>query len=334
MQSKFDLSSTDDPNTVLSTRFTVQYDGPAIAMGSMPVDDLAPVLLAVANLVRLVDTELNGDRTKVSTSLVAPPRGGSFEVLMSVDQTLLDHLKSVVGGSGVVDADAILRLIFGGTGAGAGTVSLLGLFKWLRGRRAKPPAATPPGTTVKVEVAGDAIIVDGSVANIAMRPDVQQTVRTIGRPLTRAGIDRLSVADADDQPVFSVDRERNEQLTVAEGGLCGEGVIGDTIETCMLTIVALALEAQYVWRVGYPGDQQSFAVKMNDEDFMQSVIRRDSTFGHGDLLHVDLRIVQELTETGISTRRSIEKVHRHVHASDQFLPGLIDQLESDEPADH
>ena len=57
------------------TDFKISYGGPAVENGTMDVSDLAPALLAVGEIFREINKELNGERAEVKTNVVAVKEG-------------------------------------------------------------------------------------------------------------------------------------------------------------------------------------------------------------------------------------------------------------------
>ena len=120
--------------------FSLIFEGPAVENGEIDVQDLAPSLMALGELLQAANAELNGERARVAVKLRAT-RKGSFEVDLSVVQslaaqavTLLDALAGHKDGIAAANelADVILKV--GGTVVGTGG-GLLALLKWLRGRK-------------------------------------------------------------------------------------------------------------------------------------------------------------------------------------------------------
>ncbi|WP_061165200.1 hypothetical protein [Caballeronia temeraria] len=61
-------------------RFNVVYDGPALAEHRMDVRDLAPALVAIADLFTAANKELNGDSADVRVEVKGSFKAGSFEL--------------------------------------------------------------------------------------------------------------------------------------------------------------------------------------------------------------------------------------------------------------
>ena len=108
--------------------FSIAYQGKALEEGRMPVRDLAPALLSVADLFEAVCEELNGKSIPVDVHVVATSEG-SFKVDLSVVTGLVDSIKTKV--VGFVGARSMVELVFGSS---AGGLSLFALYRLLRGR--------------------------------------------------------------------------------------------------------------------------------------------------------------------------------------------------------
>ena len=120
--------------------FSISYDGPALADGTMDVFDLAPALVSVGELFNEANVILNGDQTTFKTSMKAISKG-SFQIELALSQTALEHIVALFAWDGITAAKNIGSLIFGEFG-------LIRFWKWLRGK-----------TPDKVESDGDKIIV-------------------------------------------------------------------------------------------------------------------------------------------------------------------------------
>ena len=94
-----------------SANLSIKYDGLAVEDGTMPVHELAPALLAIADLVQAANTEFNGSRARVSINVTAPPKGGSFQIDLSIAQSILDQARGMLEGIEVSDAIKIVGAV-------------------------------------------------------------------------------------------------------------------------------------------------------------------------------------------------------------------------------
>jgi len=114
-------------STVASAQFQLAYDGPSLRAGAMDVNELAPALLAVSDLVQEANLLLNGTRATASVRVRSDFKKGSFEIALLIDQSLLEHAKNLLPGAmATVGAGTIVRLLFGSEARKKGAVDVLG----------------------------------------------------------------------------------------------------------------------------------------------------------------------------------------------------------------
>jgi hypothetical protein len=114
-------------------QFHVVYDGPALDEHRMNIRDLAPALVAIADLFSAANTELNGNSADVRVEVKGNFKSGSFQIGLIFTQALLVQLRDMFASStatAVSNASAILAVV--GLVGGGG---LIGFLRQLRGRR-------------------------------------------------------------------------------------------------------------------------------------------------------------------------------------------------------
>lgn len=80
----------------------------------MDVRDLAPALVAFADLFTAANKEINGDAADVRVQVNASFKAGSFEIDLVATQHLLSQLRDIFSGpnaSAIVNAGGILSFI-------------------------------------------------------------------------------------------------------------------------------------------------------------------------------------------------------------------------------
>lgn len=197
---------------------TIRYDGPALSQGEMDVQDLAPALLALADIAQIANRKFNGNRASLKVLVNADIEHRCFQLDLSLIQTLLDQAQTFLGKENVATAQEIANII-GLTGGAGGT--LLGLYKWLYGR--KEPAGDisftkteATGITV-VNIIGDgnSVEVSNEVAALASDPEVMKRVKTVLRPLQKPEYRDFTVLDRD-TPVVTIDKSEATGILAAE----------------------------------------------------------------------------------------------------------------------
>ena len=69
---------------------TIRYDGPALAGHEMDVQDLAPALLALAEIAQIANRKFNGDRASLKVLVNADVEQQCFMLDLSMIQSLIE----------------------------------------------------------------------------------------------------------------------------------------------------------------------------------------------------------------------------------------------------
>ena len=116
-----------------SIHFSIKYDGPALSTHQMDVRELAPALIALSSLLEEANRAIFNDTAEVRVNVHGNFKGGSFEVDLVALQGIKDQIISIFSGP-TSTAAANLFAILGGIGL-LGSGGLIGLVKWLKGRK-------------------------------------------------------------------------------------------------------------------------------------------------------------------------------------------------------
>ena len=77
--------ATNDIETV------IRYDGPALTEHEIDVQELAPALLALADMIQLANRKFNGDATSMRVTVKADIEQRCFQLHIHIFQSLLQH---------------------------------------------------------------------------------------------------------------------------------------------------------------------------------------------------------------------------------------------------
>jgi hypothetical protein len=112
--------------------FQVIYDGSALENNEMDVRELAPALVAVADLLEEANLLINGGGSRVDVNVHGSFKSGSFAIDFNIIQSIYQDILRLFTSDGIVSAVNLLALL--GV-AGGGARGLIGLLKKLKNRK-------------------------------------------------------------------------------------------------------------------------------------------------------------------------------------------------------
>ncbi|MCM8737197.1 hypothetical protein M5E06_24060 [Azospirillum sp. A1-3] len=294
----------------------VAFDGPAIHDGTMDVRDLAPSLLAIGQLCEEANRVLNGERIQATVLVRSDFRKGSFEVNLDLVQSLISQMRSFLTGEDATAAANLLALLGGASG---GTTGLIGVIKWLRGRRPKRLVSLESGR-VRLELDDSSIETAREVIDLYRDLGVRKAAADVIRPLENPGIELIEfspnpesteVVEKSDAPSFAAPEPEEEQIINEE-------------RKSAFTIVSVSFKDGNKWRL-YDG-QNTINVTMADEKFISRVNQNDVVFAKGDILVCRVLMEQWRVKDGLRTEYTVLEVVEHRSAARQ-LPLQFDPPE-------
>ena len=290
----------------------ITYDGPALDAHAMDVRALAPALLAFGDLCEHAAQALYGDAVRVRVEVRASFRTGSFGIDLSVSQQLAQqviHWLSGDGATAAANAKALLEIIgIAGAAAGGG---LIGVLRWLKGRRIKRVETDPQGRRIIAED-GDAIAVEERVLLLLQRRSVRESLQRVVEPIEREGIER--VAFGDDETITTV-IERHEAGWFSVPHI-EDVMILDETRVINFSIVSLSFREDNKWRL-FDGQAIIYAT-LADQALLERVNRNQARFAKGDILKAQTRVIQWQTADGLRTEYTILRVLEHRMGAEQI----------------
>jgi hypothetical protein len=288
--------------------FSIKYDGPALASHEMDVRELAPALLALSTLLEEANRAVFPDSSEVRVHVKGDFKGGCFAIDLVALQSIKDQIVAIFAGP-TATAAANLLAILGGIGLiGAGGKGLIDLIKWLRGR--KPTRVSTVGDSIVFEIRTEEVVESFEVDLVAGRlyqsRIVRQSLAKVVKPLERDGIDYFACG-IDGRTEAVITKEETPFFEMAAGGA---DVVSDTLsEAVLLQIESAVFKDDNKWR--FHDGATPFFAEIVDAEFLAKIDSGDERFGKGDVLIVDLRRIQSITDNGLKLEYVVEKVHEH-----------------------
>lgn len=294
---------------------TLVFDGSAVTDGEIDIQDLAPALLAMEELIQAANHEINGDKAKISVKVQATAEG-SFEVGLMIFQFLTENTEAYLdfaleNEDKIAAANELTDLLFKIVGGAATVVGggVFGLIKFLKGR--KPDRIEEKAKEVYVYI-GDTYFVTNKqaiklVESVAVRKPAKKAVST----LSKDGIDNIQVQ-----------RSGQETLSVSKGDVGyfeyndNEEELMDEVRPMTLQIINLSFKEDNKWRVTDGGEP--FSATIEDIAFLNKIDNNEIAFSKGDYLFCDVRERQFNTSNGLKKERTIIEVKDHKPAAKQL----------------
>lgn len=176
-------------------RTTIRYDGPALSGHEMDVQELAPALLALAEMVQLANKRFNGEAASMKVLVNADIEQRCFQLDIHIVQSLLESAKHLFGTDEYKTAKEIAELLDlllpGGVAGGV-------FWFWKNFSAAKDAPAIAitteqhGGQTTLVQgTTGGSVTVNNNVYLLASDPEMVELGKRVLKPLAHPGYETL-----------------------------------------------------------------------------------------------------------------------------------------------
>lgn len=300
------LGKVDNKGMTSSVHFTIKYDGPALATYQMDVRELAPALIALSELLEEASATAFPNSPAVRVNVQGNFKGGSFGVDLIAIQSMAQQLVSLFSGPEVSAAANLITILSSVGMLGGG--GLIAVTKWLDGR--KPTAIRFEGDKTIFEIRTSAEVetfeVDLVAGKLYKNRIVRQSLAKVIKPLNTEGIDLFACGkDGETQVVVTKNEARSFEMAASEADVVSDAVTSGVL----LQIESAAFKDDNKWR--FSDGATTFFAEIVDDEFVGKINAGTERFGKGDVLVVDLRRVQSVTDNGLKLECSIVKVLEH-----------------------
>lgn len=299
--------------------FRVTYDGPALTTSEMDARELAPALLAIADLLEASTQTLFDGAAKPQINVRGSFQTGSFNIDFVLATNLAAQLKSLFasdGAAAVANGLAILGAL--GFAAGKGATGLVQLIQWMRGRAIKRVEVQDDRALVILEEDEDTLEIELAVLRLLRSIAVREALDRALAPLDRSGVEVFAVSESDGEPVVYI---KGEERAWFRAPPAGDELLLDETRRMAFSIVSLAFKEDNKWRL-YDGAATIHAT-IADATFLSRVDQNLIRFAKGDVLICNVRVQQWQASTGARTEYTVAEVLEHRPAARQIsLPGL------------
>lgn len=282
------------------TNFSIVYEGEPVETGTIDARDLAPALLAFADLLDEAAPLADPNLPQVSLRVRPNFKKGSFEVYLNI-AGFYDQFVGMFSSNDAQAWSAFLGIV---------GISGFGIFQLiLRSKGRKPTSITFERTeTVRVTFEGEEPLeVDSRLWKLFQNFRARKAIEKIVSPVLDRGYASFRIKRNGEDALF-VDQDSAEYLRAPSEH---EGESSSDAQT-RLVIVSPSFNPGNKWRVSDGG--RTLHVSIQDESFQRAVQNGAEAFRKGDTLHVTLRTTQWLEEGKLQADYAIVKVHQHDQA--------------------
>jgi hypothetical protein len=301
------------------TEFRVTYDGPALANHEMDPRELAPALLAVAELLESSAKVLFGENVKLKINVKGSFQTGSFNIDFVTGLQWLKSIRDLFAGenaAAVANGLAILTPLgfFGAKGVAQ-------LLVWLDRRKITRVEVLPEvdGMPRQARIyVGEAFCeVEKEAVDLLRDVGVRKAFDKVLAPLDRAGVDTFAVGQGVGFNLVVVKEER----AAFDAPDVEEDLLIDDTRRMVFSIISLAFKEDNKWRLS--DGAATISATISDQSFLDDVNSSVETFAKGDVLVCTVRVKQWQTQQGARTDYEVIKVEEHRHAARQIrIEGL------------
>lgn len=284
------------------TTLCVAYVGEAVN-GAMDVNELAPSLLALSNLVSEANQILNNDGSKIAVRISSHFERGSFELSLELVRNLPAQIKFLLFDSSyslneILNAVGLFCTISGG--------SLFALYKFIKGRKVTKVEKTDKDT-VRIFVEEESREFFIGSWKLFQSQNVRRHVDGLIHPLKTDGINDLEFRDADNKQVLEkISTDETEYFSSEVQEELKEFVSSQKL---MLRILRVSFDRDLKWR--FDDGESKFYADIKDEEFWAAVEARQITFGCGDTIIAEIETTQQYVKDDLKkSSKTVTKVLR------------------------
>lgn len=303
---------SSDIEDMSSATFQAIYDGEALRAHKIDVEQLAPALLALGEMVREANAVINGGRSKVKLLVKADHDNLCFDIGFELVQTIYRQIQTILGDEGVKNAKDLLEWL--GI-IGCPSLGLLAYMKLKKGRKVadvKQITDEDKRGMVSVQFEGDdnRVEIHNYVLDLSQNNKIQAATAGVLAPLRTEGINNLEFRSETSENV----KYNKEDATEIEAS-CGTDDVKELYEPQVIEAHLKVYSSVFDkdaerWRFNYSGDV--IWADITETNIEKNTLERGFV-SVGDIYKVRLEI------TEYRTTHQIRKKYRILEVLD-FMP--------------
>lgn len=291
----------------------IAYVGDALANGEMDVKDLAPALIAFADLVESAHHALGGEENIHVLLNQDSLKKGSFDITMILDMGVLDQVKLFAGmmhESGLSDLMDVLGWGQGLVELGGMAGGIFALIKKVKGRHLTQ--INHKGHKAEIELDDGTIIeTDSKTLTVFLDAKCRINIEKVVQPVNVKGIDRFEIRNPKEpeikEAIESIDkREVGYFKAPPQASFKDEQLTTPKDMELTVKITSVNFQKGHKWQL--TDGTSTFWASIQDEKFVKDVDEGQISFTSGDMMKIRYHVEQSIKNGNLTSEYIVTEV--------------------------
>ncbi len=275
------------------------YDSESLQSGLIPIRDLAPSLLSLADAMEEAYNQVIKDNTKLKIYVKSDFEKGSFHVNLFLEPSVIEYLINFFT-SPSINAIATFLALFG---------SAINLVKFIKNR--KIASEIKKGKDVILELEDKTTITTNEDSlllykNISIRKKLKETLS----PLENSDINLFKIIDGNNDEIVTILKDEVNYFETEDAEI--DKIINEYETTKVFKIVNVAFKDGNKWRLE-DGSSSIYATLL-DPIYLDKIEKGIIAFKKHDLIKCKIKTTQKVnTKNHLKTEHEIIEVMNHWH---------------------
>jgi hypothetical protein len=302
--------SYDDSGMAETKTFRIKYDGEALADHTIDVNELAPALMALGDLIQEANSLANQDRSSVSIKVKATETG-CFQISIQAIQTLADDAVTLLAGQQFTALANLLQIL---GFAGMSGATILWLIKKLGN---KPPKSISENEgRIEIDTGSGAVTISKLQWEMYQSRKIRKSIYGILKPLEKAGVEMVEFIDVESNVVATTVQKSELQLFIPPEEK-PEPLQELPIRETYVNVVHMWFKDGNKWK--FSEGESEWPAEMKDQNFLVKLLKGETSIHANDFLKVKVKQVQYREGASVKSTYEIIEVLEHTRSPKQTL---------------
>lgn len=294
----------DDSAMTEVQSFQIKYDGEAFSDHTIDVNDLAPALMALGDLMQEANRIANQDRSTISVKVKATETG-CFQISIQAIQDVYTNAVQLFAGEQVTAISNLTSILWWATATG---VSVFFIIKKLAGK--KPLKAVVKGENqIEIETDSGSVTITKLEWELLQSPKIRKAIYDILKPLEKEGVEKVEFKSAEGKSETVKKPEINYFVPPAAQI---EPLPEMPFREPYVNVVHMWFKGENKWKFSEGGNEWTAEIK--DQKFLDEIRMGHRVINANDFLKVRVKQTQFREGSTIHSTYEILQVLEHKKA--------------------